>query len=106
MGEINSVDISPDGKYMAAASEDNTLHLYDIEQGKYAYIYIYIYYIYYICRKLEKYSNKRYGVKHVCFTHTDSRNIICASQKEDARIMYWSLHDNIILFSFIGHTDE
>ena len=39
------------------------------------------------------------------FTH-HNKCILCASKRDSHyRIMYWSLHDNNILCSFIGHTD-
>lgn len=33
--EINSIDISHDGKYLVASSEDNSVSLYDLERGEY-----------------------------------------------------------------------
>jgi WD40 repeat protein len=42
----------------------------------------------------------------VRFTH-HNKCILCASNNENIfRIMYWSLYDNTILCSFIGHEDQ
>jgi COMPASS component SWD2 len=87
--EINSIDFSRDGKFMVTGSDDNAVSLYDIEIGQ----------------KLNTYYNKRYGVDLVRFTHHE-KCILCASKRDNFfRIMYWSLHDNVILCSFIGHED-
>ena len=57
-------------------------------------------------RKINTYYNKNYGVDLVRFTH-HNKCILCASKRDSHyRIMYWSLHDNNILCSFIGHTDS
>ena len=64
--------------------------LYDLERGE----------------KINTYYNKNYGVDLVRFTH-HNKCILCASKRDSHyRIMYWSLHDNNILCSFIGHTDS
>lgn len=56
-------------------------------------------------RKINTYYNKNYGVDLVRFTH-HNKCILCASKRENQyRIMYWSLHDNNILCSFLGHND-
>lgn len=57
-------------------------------------------------RRINNYFNKRYGVNLVRFTH-HNKCILCASNNENIfRIMYWSLYDNTILCSFIGHEDQ
>lgn len=88
--EVNSIDISHDGKYLVAGSEDFSVALYDLERGE----------------KINTYYNKNYGVDLVRFTH-HNKCVLCASKRDSHyRIMYWSLHDNNILCSFIGHTDS
>lgn len=73
-----------------AGSEDFSVALYDLERGE----------------KINTYYNKNYGVDLVRFTH-HNKCILCASKRDSHyRIMYWSLHDNNILCSFIGHTDS
>jgi len=88
--EINSVDISHDGRYLVAGCEDFSVSLYDLERGD----------------KVNTYYSKRYGVDLVKFTH-HNKCILAASKRDNHyRVMYWSLHDNVILCSFIGHTDS
>ena len=66
------------------------MSLYDLERGE----------------KINTYYSKRYGVDLVKFTH-HNKCILAASKRDNHyRIMYWSLHDNNILCSFIGHTDS
>ena len=85
--QVNSIDISHDGKYLVAGSDDYSVGLYDLERGE----------------KINTYYNKNYGVDLVKFTH-HNKTILCASKRESHfRVMYWSLHDNNILCSFIGH---
>ena len=88
--EINSVDISHDGKYLVAGCDDFSVSLFDLERGE----------------RVNTYYSKRYGVDLVKFTH-HNKCILAASKRDTHyRIMYWSLHDNNILCSFIGHTDS
>lgn len=88
--EINSLDISHDGRYLVVGCEDFSVSLYDLERGE----------------KMNTYYSKRYGVDLVKFTH-HNKCILAASKRDTHyRIMYWSLHDNNILCSFIGHTDS
>ena len=84
---INSIDFSPDGLTILTSSEDNTISIFDVDQKK-------------ISRSL---VNKTYGCNKAIFTH-NSKAILCAG-KNDYRIMYWCLHSNEILFSFLGHSD-
>ena len=72
-----------------AGSNDCSVVLFDLERGE----------------KINTYYNKKYGVDLVRFTH-HNKCILCASTRDsEFRVMYWSLHDNNILCSFIGHTD-
>ena len=84
------MDISHDGKYLVAGCEDFSVSLYNLESGE----------------KINTYYSKRYGVDLVKFTH-HNKCILAASKRDNHyRVMYWSLHDNNILCSFIGHTDS
>lgn len=86
---MNSVDISHDGRYLVAGSDDMSVGLYDLEAGT----------------KVNTYYNRAYGVDLVRFTH-HNKCILCVSRRaQEHRIMYWSLHDNNILCSFLGHTE-
>lgn len=64
--EINSVDISHDGKYLVAGCEDFSVSLYDLERGE----------------KVNTYYSKRYGVDLVKFTH-HNKCILAASKRDN-----------------------
>jgi WD40 repeat protein len=85
--EINSIDFSDDGSSVMTSGKDDLLCVFDVERRE-------------IKRKL---YNRAYGCENAIFTH-DSRAILCSSYR-DFRIMYWSLHSNELLFSFLGHSD-
>ena len=73
-----------------AGSEDFSVSLYDLERGD----------------KVNTYYSKRYGVDLVKFTHHNKCILVASKRDNNYRILYWSLHDNVILCSFIGHTDS
>lgn len=85
--EINSIDFSDDGNSLLTSGRDDLLCVFDVERRE-------------IKRKL---FNRAFGCENAIFTH-DSRAILCSSYR-DFRIMYWSLHSNELLFSFLGHSD-
>jgi len=89
--DINSIDFSNDGQTLISASDDGMVNCYDILEGK----------------KTSTYFNKKYdGISNITFTHS-KKCVICSSNSDcDNRIMYWSLYDNTILLSFLGHTDQ
>ena len=47
--------------------------------------------------------NKQFGTENAIFSH--SNQVILCSSSIDFRIMYWNLHNNEILYSFLGHSD-
>ena len=63
--DVNSVDISHDGKYLVAGYDDNSVVLYDLEKGE----------------KINTYFNKNHGVSLVKFTH-HNKCILCASTRD------------------------
>ena len=85
--EINSMDFSRDGNLLITSSKDDSICLYSIPKRE-------------LSKKL---YNKTYGVENVIFTHI-SQAVLCTSNK-DFRIMYWNLHSNEVIFSFLGHAD-
>lgn len=85
---INSIDFSPDGTKILTSSKDNSISIFDIERKE-------------ISRHL---LNVTYGCDKAIFTH-NPKAILCAG-KNDYRIMYWCLHSNEILYSFLGHSDS
>mmetsp|Transcript_11497 Transcript_11497/g.27582 ORF Transcript_11497/g.27582 Transcript_11497/m.27582 type:complete len:346 (+) Transcript_11497:208-1245(+) len=85
---VTSVDITPDGKQVVTASEDDGLRLYDSgETGS---------------LKKTLFARK-YGVNLVRFMHEPS-TVVCASSNDwDFSLRYWSLHDNRYLRYLKGH---
>lgn len=92
--EVNSIDFSNDGNNLITSGKDDLITVYDLERRE-------------IVRKL---YNRTYGCENAIFTH-NSRAILCSSNKDCniililVRIMYWCLHNNEVLFSFLGHSD-
>lgn len=84
---INSIDFSPEGTKLLTSGNDCLITIFDIEKKE-------------INRRLK---NITHGCEKAIFTH-NSKAILCAG-KNDYRIMYWCLHSNEILFSFLGHSD-
>lgn len=87
---INSFDFNKEGSLLITASDDESIHLYNIESGD-----------------LQKtlYS-KKYGVDLIRFTHTNT-SIICVSKNSwDESLRYLSLHDNRYLRYFKGHRNK
>lgn len=85
--EINSIDFSFDGNFLVTSSKDDSICLYNVPKRE----------------LIKKLYNKTYGVENAIFSH-HSQAILCNSNK-DFRIMYWNLHSNEVLFSFLGHAD-
>lgn len=87
---MNSIDFSRDGKYLATASNDRKLIIYNILKGE-----------------MEAQFNLRtYGVDLVKFTHNPHYVLFTTSDNNDYRVSYLSLWENKIFFSFLGHTDQ
>ncbi|KAN0006753.1 hypothetical protein ACTFIU_004944 [Dictyostelium citrinum] len=87
---INSMDFNKDGSLLITASDDESIHLYNIDTGE-----------------LQKTLNsKKYGVDLIKFTHNNN-SIICASKNSwDESLRYLSLHDNKYLKYFKGHRNK
>ncbi|ORY86136.1 WD40-repeat-containing domain protein [Protomyces lactucae-debilis] len=84
---ITSIDFDDAGEHLITASQDETIQLYDIKQGKH----------------LKTLFSKKYGVHLARFTHKSS-NCIYASTKGDDGLRYLSLHDNSYVRYLKGHT--
>ncbi|RPB29825.1 WD40 repeat-like protein [Terfezia boudieri ATCC MYA-4762] len=87
--EITSLDFDDSGEFCIAASDDETLQLYDCRLGKHQ----------------KQLFSKKYGVHLAKFTHTTTQ-VIYASTKENDTIRYLSLHDNSYRRYFVGHTGK
>ena len=84
---LNNISVNNDGSLYLTSGNDSSIYIYSIKQNE-------------IIRHL---VNKKYGCDKAIFTH-HTNAILCAS-KTDYRIMYWCIHNNQILFSFLGHSD-
>uniref|UniRef100_A0A915IJT3 Anaphase-promoting complex subunit 4-like WD40 domain-containing protein n=1 Tax=Romanomermis culicivorax TaxID=13658 RepID=A0A915IJT3_ROMCU len=86
---INSLDFSPDGLTLITSSDDDSIIIYDCQNGT----------------KKRQVNSKKYGVDLVHFTHA-LNTAIHTSTKVDDTIRYLSLHDNKYLRYFPGHTKK
>ncbi|CAH1265891.1 WD repeat-containing protein 82-like isoform X1 [Branchiostoma lanceolatum] len=86
---INSLDFAPSGETLISSSDDDSIVIYDCQEGK---------------PKRTLYS-KKYGVDLIRFTHA-ANTVIYSSNKIDDTIRYLSLHDNKYIRYFPGHTKK
>ncbi|KAI9005953.1 WD40-repeat-containing domain protein [Gaertneriomyces semiglobifer] len=82
-----SLDFDDSGELLITSGADDALRVWDCLNGT----------------PKEKVYSKKYGCTHAKFTHSRA-SVIYASTKEDDTIRYLSLHDNIYLRYFRGHT--
>uniref|UniRef100_UPI00358DF22A WD repeat-containing protein 82 n=1 Tax=Myxine glutinosa TaxID=7769 RepID=UPI00358DF22A len=86
---INCFDFAANGESMISSSEDDSIVLYDCQEGK---------------PKRTLYS-KKYGVDLIRYTHA-ANTVVYSSNKIDDTIRYLSLHDNKYIRYFPGHTKK
>ncbi|KAL0588163.1 WD repeat-containing protein 82 [Plecturocebus cupreus] len=85
--KINCFDFSPNGETVISSSNDDSIILYDCQEGK---------------PKRTLYS-KKYGVDLIRYTHA-ANTVVYSSNKIDDTIRYLSLHDNKYIRYFPGHS--
>ncbi|XP_021097635.1 WD repeat-containing protein 82 isoform X1 [Heterocephalus glaber] len=85
--KINCFDFSPNGETVISSSDDDSIVLYDCQEGK---------------PKRTLYS-KKYGVDLIRYTHA-ANTVVYSSNKIDDTIRYLSLHDNKYIRYFPGHS--
>ncbi|XP_037535422.1 WD repeat-containing protein 82 isoform X1 [Nematolebias whitei] len=88
LNKVNCVDYSPNGESAVSSSDDDSIVIYDIQQGK---------------PNGNLYSMK-YGVDLIRFTNRDTQTVVYSSNKQDDTIRYLSLTNNTFLRYFPGHT--
>jgi COMPASS component SWD2 len=88
-GIINSLDFSRDGSILCCAGDDESIRLYNSDNGT----------------ESGKLFSKKYGVDLIHFTHA-ANTAIHGSTKVDDTIRYLSLHDNKYIRYFPGHTKK
>jgi len=87
-GQINSLDFSHDGEFLATAGDDHRLCVYSCQHGT-----------------LNKVVNcRKHGVRHLRFTHDQRSVIVATNQGDPGEIRYLSLHDERYLRCFKAHT--
>lgn len=86
---INAIDFSPSGEMLISSSDDDSMVIYDCQNGV----------------PKRTLNSKKYGVDLIRFTHA-SNTAIHASNKVDDTIRYLSLHDNKYIRYFSGHTKK
>nr|ACM08992.1 WD repeat-containing protein 82 [Salmo salar] len=86
--KINCFDFSSNGETIISSSDDDSLVLYDCQEGKSG-------------PKRTLYS-KKYGVDLIRYTHA-ANTVVYSSNKIDDTIRYLSLHDNKYIRYFPGH---
>ena len=86
---VTSLDFDDQGELLVAASDDETMHIFDIKEGK----------------KTKTVPSKKYGVHLARFTH-HSRQVLYASTKVDDSLRLLELHNESYVRYFTGHTKQ
>ncbi|CAK9161767.1 unnamed protein product [Ilex paraguariensis] len=93
VGKINSLDFHRNADLLVAASEDDSVRLYDIANAK----------------LLKTTYHKKHGADRICFTHHPSSVICSSSYNLDSTgesMRYLSMYDNRCLRYFKGHKER
>ncbi|KAK2142897.1 hypothetical protein LSH36_900g00006 [Paralvinella palmiformis] len=86
---INSLDFSPNGETLISSSDDDSIVIYDCQNGT----------------PKRTLNSKKYGVDLISYTHAIN-TAVHSSTKVDDTIRYLSLHDNKYIRYFQGHTKK
>ncbi|KAK3708312.1 hypothetical protein LTR37_011577 [Vermiconidia calcicola] len=84
-----SIDFDDSGEFLLLSRTDDTIQLFNTKAGQHA----------------KELKSQKYGSALAKFTH-NSTSIIYASTKVDDGIRYLSMHDNVFIRYFKGHTDR
>ncbi|EXJ55783.1 hypothetical protein A1O7_08713 [Cladophialophora yegresii CBS 114405] len=86
---VTSLDFDDMGEFLVAASDDETMHVYDIKEGK----------------RTKTIPSKKYGIHLARFTH-HSRNVLFASTKQENSLRLLELHNESFVRYFTAHTGQ
>ncbi|KIW86017.1 hypothetical protein Z517_01411 [Fonsecaea pedrosoi CBS 271.37] len=86
---VTSLDFDDMGEFLVAASDDETMHVYDIKEGK----------------RTKTIPSKKYGIHLARFTH-HPRNVLFASTKQDDSLRLLELHNESFVRYFTAHTGQ
>lgn len=91
-GLVHSLDYSNDGKMLVTSSDDDSINLYNCEEGIHA----------------NTLHSKKYGAGLIRFTHAGNTVIHSSTKNSEGNdtIRYLSLHDNKYIRYFVGHKDR
>jgi COMPASS component SWD2 len=86
---VTSLDFDDQGEYLVAASADETMHIFDVKEGK----------------RTKLVPSKKYGIHLARFTH-HSREVLYASTKVDDSLRLLELHNESYVRYFTAHTSS
>ncbi|RVX65923.1 hypothetical protein B0A52_10230 [Exophiala mesophila] len=86
---VTSLDFDDQGEFLVAASDDETMNVFDIKEGK----------------KTKTIPSKKYGIHLARFTH-HPRNVLFASTKQDDSLRLLELHNESFVRYFSAHTSR
>ncbi|CAG8925465.1 unnamed protein product [Penicillium salamii] len=86
---VTSLDFDDQGDYLVGAGNDESIHTYDVKEGKFN----------------KTVASKKYGVHLARFTH-HSRQVLHASTKVDNNLRLLDLHNESYVRYFVGVGDQ
>ncbi|KIW11983.1 hypothetical protein PV08_09257 [Exophiala spinifera] len=86
---VTSLDFDDMGEFLVAASDDETMQVYDIKEGK----------------RTKVIPSKKYGIHLARFTH-HPRNVLFASTKQEDSLRLLELHNESFVRYFTAHTAQ
>jgi len=86
---VTSLDFDDAGDFLVAASDDETMQVYDIKEGK----------------RTKVIPSKKYGIHLARFTH-HPRNVLFASTKQEDSLRLLELHNESFVRYFTAHTAQ
>ena len=85
---VNSASFSKDGNYLLTSADDDSIHIYDVVEGKLA----------------KTFTSRRFGARLSRFLHSGNSTAIVANKidvQQDLR--YWDFYENRYIRKLSGH---